>query len=181
MFITFAVQYAVKTDKLTYNCITTMNFSTNVAITKFYLCLIIQKSSFCSHKFQRLHLSACVCIFSHFMTLYNFEANAIVIIFDIWLIVVILALWIENGEKLNCGQLHLPFNFSPFWIHSAKTTWVFYFSKWVWPMIRERPFNLKRGGYGFFLKKYSDSQCCWKKIFWLWWRKKIIWFRVFII
>jgi hypothetical protein len=29
--------------------------------------------------------------------------------------------------------------------------------------IRERPFNLKGGGYGFFLKKYSDSQCCWKK------------------
>ena len=32
--------------------------------------------------------------------------------------------------------------------------------------LRERPFNLKgrRGeGYGFFLKKYSDSQCCWKK------------------
>ena len=29
--------------------------------------------------------------------------------------------------------------------------------------IRERPFNLKRGGYGFFLKKYPDSQCCWKK------------------
>ena len=28
--------------------------------------------------------------------------------------------------------------------------------------IRERPFNLK-GGYGFFLKKSSDSQCCWKK------------------
>ena len=28
--------------------------------------------------------------------------------------------------------------------------------------IRERPFNLKGGGggYGFFLKKYSDSQCC---------------------
>ena len=30
--------------------------------------------------------------------------------------------------------------------------------------IRERPFNLKEGGggggYGFFLKKYSDSQCC---------------------
>ena len=26
--------------------------------------------------------------------------------------------------------------------------------------IRERPFNLKGGGgYGFFLKKYSDSQC----------------------
>jgi hypothetical protein len=22
---------------------------------------------------------------------------------------------------------------------------------------------LKGGGYGFFLKKYSDSQCCWKK------------------
>ena len=31
--------------------------------------------------------------------------------------------------------------------------------------IRERPFNLKggEGGYGFFLKKYSDSQWCWKK------------------
>ena len=30
--------------------------------------------------------------------------------------------------------------------------------------VRERPFNLKGGGgYGFFLKKYSDSQCCWKK------------------
>ena len=28
--------------------------------------------------------------------------------------------------------------------------------------IRERPFNLKGGGggYGFFLNKYSDSQCC---------------------
>ena len=29
--------------------------------------------------------------------------------------------------------------------------------------LRERPFNLKGGGgggYGFFLKKYSDSQCC---------------------
>ena len=29
-------------------------------------------------------------------------------------------------------------------------------------LLRERPFNLK-GGYGFFLKKYSDSQSCWKK------------------
>ena len=29
--------------------------------------------------------------------------------------------------------------------------------------IRDGPFNLKRGGYDFFLKKYSDSQCCWKK------------------
>ena len=29
--------------------------------------------------------------------------------------------------------------------------------------LRERPFNLKGGGYVFFLKKYSDSQCCWKK------------------
>ena len=28
-------------------------------------------------------------------------------------------------------------------------------------VIRERPFNLKGGSYGFFLKKkYSDSQCC---------------------
>jgi hypothetical protein len=29
--------------------------------------------------------------------------------------------------------------------------------------LRERPFNLKGEGYGFFLKKYSDSQCCGKK------------------
>ena len=26
--------------------------------------------------------------------------------------------------------------------------------------VRDRPFNLKEGGYVFFLKKYSDSQCC---------------------
>ena len=33
-------------------------------------------------------------------------------------------------------------------------------------VFRERPFNLKGGaggGYGFFLIKYSDSQCCWTK------------------
>jgi hypothetical protein len=31
-------------------------------------------------------------------------------------------------------------------------------------LVRERPFNLKGGGgLWFFLKKYSDSQCCWKK------------------
>jgi hypothetical protein len=29
--------------------------------------------------------------------------------------------------------------------------------------VRERPYNLKGRGMGFFLKKYSDSQCCWKK------------------
>jgi hypothetical protein len=26
----------------------------------------------------------------------------------------------------------------------------------VGPIVRERPFNLKWGGHGFFLKKYSD-------------------------
>jgi hypothetical protein len=47
--------------------------------------------------------------------------------------------------------------------------------------LRERPFNLK-GGYGFFLKKYSDSQCCWKKYSDFGGeKKKIIWFRVFVI
>ena len=30
-------------------------------------------------------------------------------------------------------------------------------------LIRERPFNLKGGVMFFFLKKYSDAQCCWKK------------------
>ena len=29
-------------------------------------------------------------------------------------------------------------------------------------LLRDGPFNFQ-GGYGFFLKKYSDSQCCWKK------------------
>ena len=29
--------------------------------------------------------------------------------------------------------------------------------------LRERPFNLKGEVMVFFLKKYSDSQCCWKK------------------
>jgi hypothetical protein len=39
-------------------------------------------------------------------------------------------------------------------------------AKWHAFYIRDRPFNLKGGVmvfYGFFLKKYSDSQCCWKK------------------
>jgi hypothetical protein len=38
-----------------------------------------------------------------------------------------------------------------------------------------------RGGYGFFLKKYSDSPCCWKKYSDFGGGKKIIWFRVFVI
>ena len=48
--------------------------------------------------------------------------------------------------------------------------------------LRERPFNLKGGGYGFFLKKIFWFPMLLKKIFWFWWRKKkIIWFRVFVI
>jgi hypothetical protein len=38
-----------------------------------------------------------------------------------------------------------------------------YLLKVCWLSFKERPFNLKGGGYGFFIKKYSDSQCCWKK------------------
>jgi len=31
--------------------------------------------------------------------------------------------------------------------------------------VRDGPFNFQGGGgYGFFQKKYSDSQCCWKNI-----------------
>jgi hypothetical protein len=30
-------------------------------------------------------------------------------------------------------------------------------------------------------KKHSDSQCCWKKYIWFWWREKKIWFRVLVI
>ena len=49
-------------------------------------------------------------------------------------------------------------------------------------IIRERPFNLKGGGgYGFFLKWYSDSQCCWKKYSDFGGGKKLIWFTVFVI
>jgi len=33
----------------------------------------------------------------------------------------------------------------------------------------------------FFLKKYSDSQCCWKKYSYFGGGKKKIWFRVFVI
>jgi hypothetical protein len=56
---------------------------------------------------------------THFcMTSYNFEANAIARIVDIWLIVVILALWIENGEKINDGYI-------------LSKMLMFYFSKWV--------------------------------------------------
>ena len=33
-------------------------------------------------------------------------------------------------------------------------------SDWKTALVRERPFNLKGRGYVFFLKKYSDSQCC---------------------
>ena len=34
------------------------------------------------------------------------------------------------------------------------------FGNALWTSVRERPFNLKGGGYGFFPKIYSDSQCC---------------------
>ena len=53
--------------------------------------------------------------------------------------------------------------------------------KLITQVLRKRPFNLKGGGFGFFLKIYSDSQCCWKKYSDFGGRKKIIWFRVFVI
>ena len=34
----------------------------------------------------------------------------------------------------------------------------------VCALLRDGPFNFQGGGYVFFLKKYSDSQCCWKNI-----------------
>jgi hypothetical protein len=77
---------------------------------------------FLQSEFQCLHLSARVRIFSHYMTSYNFDANAVVRIVEILLIVVILALWIENGEKLDDGYI-------------LSNILMFYFSKWVWPLI----------------------------------------------
>ena len=52
-------------------------------------------------------------------------------------------------------------------LYRYKKNVTFDITNWMWQeweifQVRERPFNLK-GGYGFFLKKYSDSQCCWKK------------------
>ena len=40
---------------------------------------------------------------------------------------------------------------------------------------RDGPFNFQ-GGLWFFLKKYSDSQCCWKNILILVEEKKLFWF-----
>jgi len=59
---TFAVQYAVKTGKCTYNCIITMNFLTHFTITKFYQCLIIPKSSFCSQN-SNVYICQRACVF----------------------------------------------------------------------------------------------------------------------
>jgi hypothetical protein len=47
--------------------------------------------------------------------------------------------------------------------------------------LRERPFNLKGEGCGFFLKKIFWFPMLSKKIFCFWWRKKKIWFRVFVM
>jgi hypothetical protein len=59
---TFAVQYAVKTGKFTYNCITTMNFLTNFTINKFCLCLIIQKSRLCCQN-SDVYICKHACVF----------------------------------------------------------------------------------------------------------------------
>jgi hypothetical protein len=84
------------------------------------------------------------------------------------------------------------------WIRNFIMSKICFNSSWVFltVKIRDRPFNLE-GGYGFlfrsefffrttqeleyfFLKKYSDSQCCWKKYSSILVEgKKIIWFRVF--
>ena len=47
--------------------------------------------------------------------------------------------------------------FEPGWVKPKTIKLVF-----VDSLLRERPFSLngEGGGYGFFLKKYSDSQCC---------------------
>jgi hypothetical protein len=54
--------------------------------------------------------------------MWRHDPNAVVRIVDILLIVVILALWIENGEQLNDGYI-------------LSNILMFYFSKWIWPMI----------------------------------------------
>ena len=90
----------------------------------------------------------------------------------------------NGGEKVwllkKVGNEKISTNFNPFWrdifLNWSKilegeevnnATHVKCKPVWLNPIIkingkvvlRERPFNLK-GGYGFFLKKYSDSQCC---------------------
>jgi hypothetical protein len=51
------------------------------------------------------------------------------------------------------------------WVSILHLSTILIYDFGIVPTVRERPFNLKGGGggYGFFLKKYSDSQCCWKK------------------
>ena len=66
----------------------------------------------------------------------------------------------------------------------AKITYVLWGRRSLVLIIITLNFNnkgLPGGGYVFFLKKYSDSQCCWKKYSDFGWGEKIIWFRVFVI
>ena len=51
--------------------------------------------------------------------------------------------WLGTGTSIKSGEIKLVLRYQVSLLRSA-------FHKWIW-------------GYVFFLKKYSDSQCCWKK------------------
>jgi hypothetical protein len=74
---------------------------------------------------------------------------------------------IMNRDIVEClpWMVHEPETISPKW---------YYYELWHCRMssLGNDHLTWRGGGYGFFLKKYSDSQYCWKKIFWFWWRKK---------
>ena len=72
---------------------------------------------------------------------------------------------------------------SPVWdpYHQTEIDWIEMVQRRAARYVWERPFNLKGGVVMvFFLKKYSDSQCCWKKYSDFDGGKKKIWFRIFV-
>ena len=79
--------------------------------------------------------------------------------FDFFLYLLLSVSWTENDLPIYISVIRhiLGYRTSVF---IQPFPWCFHIS--ITYNLWERSFNLK-GGYGFFLKKYSDSQYCWKK------------------
>ena len=61
---------------------------------------------------------------------------------------------ISNLDDNNCNPPNLELR------TNSKLAIIEFTIKEISDILRERPFNLKGGVMVFFLKKYSDSQCC---------------------